>query len=56
MRLAIRGIEAEIIVVDNESNKEILQSIEEEFKEVLFIKNKENFGFSKANNQALKLA
>ena len=56
VRLAIEGIEAEIIVVDNDSKKELIQPIENEFSEVLFIKNSDNKGFSKANNQALQIS
>lgn len=53
---AISDIEAEIIVVDNESDEELIPLIEREFKEVVFIKNNENKGFSKANNQALQIS
>lgn len=53
--MAIRDIDAEIIVVDNESKEEQIQSIESEFKEVVFIKNQDNKGFSKANNQAIQI-
>lgn len=56
VRLAIRDIEAEIIVVDNDSKKKLIQSIESEFKEVVFIKNNDNKGYSKANNQALQIS
>jgi GT2 family glycosyltransferase len=49
-------IDAEIIVVDNESSNELIQSIESDFKEVVFIKNDDNKGFSKANNQALQIS
>ncbi len=56
VRLAISDIEAEIIVVDNDSKKELMQSIESEFKEVVFIKNSDNKGYSKANNQALQIS
>jgi GT2 family glycosyltransferase len=56
VRLAIRGIDAEIIVVDNESNIDKIQSVETKFKEVIFIKNNDNKGFAKANNQALQIS
>lgn len=55
VQLAIMDIDAEIIVVDNESSNELIQSIESDFKEVVFIKNDDNKGFSKANNQALQI-
>lgn len=44
----------EIIVVDNGSTDGSEQMIKEEFSEVKLIKNRENFGFSKANNQAFQ--
>ncbi len=56
VKLAITEIEAEIIVVDNDSKNDLVQPIESEFKEVIFIKNKHNKGFSKANNQALQIS
>lgn len=47
---ALVDISSEIIVVDNASNDGSCQMVEEQFSEVILIKNKENFGFSKANN------
>lgn len=45
----------EIIVVDNASTDGSVHMIEENFPNVILIKNRENVGFAKANNQALKL-
>ncbi len=53
---AARGMESEIFVVDNNSVDGSEQLIKEKFAEVKFIKNKENVGFSKANNQAIMQA
>lgn len=55
-----KEIESEIFVVDNNStdnSKEFLTSKypKESFPNLTFIFNKENLGFSKANNQAIKL-
>jgi len=47
---AIQTIDAEIIVVDNNSEDDSCQMVRELFPEVTLIENKENFGFSKGNN------
>ena len=47
---AIEGIEAEVIVVDNNSEDKSCELIEKYFNSVQLIKNKENLGFSKGNN------
>ncbi|MCC6583368.1 MAG: glycosyltransferase [Chitinophagales bacterium] len=46
----------EIFVVDNNSSDDSLKMLEQKFPEVKVIANNENAGFSKANNQAIKLA
>jgi GT2 family glycosyltransferase len=53
---AIKTIEAEIIVVDNNSFDGSCEMVKQKFKKVQLIENKVNTGFSKANNQAIKLA
>ncbi len=53
---AAKGIESEIFVVDNNSVDGSEQLIKEKFQGVVFIENKENVGFSRANNQAIRLA
>jgi GT2 family glycosyltransferase len=53
---ASKGIETEIFVVDNNSVDGSAQLIREKFPELNFIANKENVGFSRANNQAIKKA
>ena len=53
---ALNGIEAEIIVVDNNSVDGSLNLIGEKFKEVILVSNKKNSGFSVANNQGIKMA
>lgn len=47
---------AEIIVVDNNSIDGSVRMIKERFPGVILIANKENTGFSKANNQGIKIA
>ena len=46
----------EVIVVDNNSKDESVALIKKEFSKVLLIENKENYGFSKANNIGVKKA
>lgn len=53
---AIKGLEAEIFVVDNNSVDGSVQMIRKRFPDVHLIANKENVGFSKANNQAIRLS
>ena len=53
---ALNGIEAEIIVVDNNSVDGSLNLIREKFNEVILVSNKKNSGFSVANNQGIKMA
>ena len=53
---AATKISAEIIVVDNDSVDGSCQMMEEKFPRVTLIANKENVGFSKANNQAIRIA
>ena len=47
---AIQGIDAEIIVVDNNSCDDSCEMVREKFPKVKLIQNKENFGFAKGNN------
>jgi GT2 family glycosyltransferase len=53
---AIEGLDAEIIVVDNHSEDDSSKLVKDHFPEVLLIENKENLGFSKANNIGVKKA
>ncbi len=53
---ASKNVPTEIFVVDNNSVDGSAQLIAEKFPEINFIANKENLGFSKANNQAIKKA
>ncbi|KAF2517332.1 glycosyltransferase family 2 protein [Flavobacterium foetidum] len=53
---AISTIDAEIIVVDNNSSDESLVMMKEKFPNVKLIENKENFGFPKGNNIGFRQA
>ncbi len=52
---ALEGIEGDIYVVDNNSSDGSVAYIRERFPEVHLIANKENLGFSRANNQAIRM-
>jgi GT2 family glycosyltransferase len=53
---AMQRIETEVYVVDNNSVDSSVAMVKEKFPWVRLIENKENTGFSKANNQAIKLS
>ncbi|HDK25941.1 MAG TPA: glycosyltransferase family 2 protein [Candidatus Atribacteria bacterium] len=46
----------EIIVVDNHSGDNSVELIKREFHDVVLLENDENLGFTRANNQAIKIA
>ncbi|MFA4818175.1 MAG: glycosyltransferase family 2 protein [Parcubacteria group bacterium] len=49
-----RAISFEVFVVDNNSGDGTVEMVKNEFKNVNLIANPDNFGFAKANNQAIK--
>ena len=51
---ALKGIEAEIFVVDNDSKDDTLKVLPDKYPWVTFIANDENVGFARANNQAIR--
>ena len=53
---AIKHIDAEVFVVDNNSVDRSVEMVAEKFPWVKLIANKENTGFSVANNQAMRIA
>ena len=53
---ALRGIDAEIIVIDNDSGDDSVAFLRPLFPAVTFIANTVNVGFARANNQALQQA
>lgn len=56
VRKAVQKVPTEVFVVDNNSVDESVQMVRDKFPEVIVIANKENVGFSTANNQAIKAA
>ncbi len=51
---SLKNIEGEVFVVDNHSVDGSVEMLKEQFPQVKLIDNKDNVGFSKANNQAIK--
>ncbi|WP_299524733.1 glycosyltransferase family 2 protein [uncultured Lutibacter sp.] len=56
VQAASQNLKIEIIVVDNNSTDASCKLISEKYPEIILIQNKENVGFSKANNQGVKIA
>lgn len=55
-RKALTKTSGEIIVVDNNSIDGSVDMVKSKFQDVKLIENKENTGFSRANNQAMRMA
>lgn len=53
---ALKNVNAEVFVVDNNSVDGSIALIKEKFPQVQLIQNKNNAGFSVANNQAIKIS
>lgn len=53
---ALHGMDAEIIVIDNNSADGSCDMVSKKFPQITLISNKENVGFSKANNQGVAIA
>ena len=56
VQMATKNIATEIIVIDNDSKDESCEMVKTRFPEVRLIENRQNVGFSKANNQAVAVA
>ncbi|MBO7084197.1 MAG: glycosyltransferase [Bacteroidales bacterium] len=56
VRRSMQGIDGEVFVVDNNSVDGSLKMVANKFPEVKVIANKENLGFSRANNQAIRIS
>jgi GT2 family glycosyltransferase len=56
LQLAIKEMEAEVIVVDNDSTDGSMAYLQPRFPTVKFIANRDNTGFARANNQAFQVA
>ena len=51
VRKAMQHVDGEVFVVDNNSTDGSNRMVQRKFPEVHLVENKENLGFSKANNQ-----
>ena len=56
VRKAIDVVDAEVIVVDNDSVDGSCPMVKKKFPEVTLVENKDNKGFSSANNQGIKIS
>lgn len=56
IQAAVKNIDAEIFVVDNNSSDLSVDMLRTDFPEIILIDNNFNAGFSKANNQAISCA
>ena len=56
VRKAMIGVDGEVIVVDNDSVDGSCPMVKKKFAEVTLIENKDNKGFSSANNQGIKIS
>jgi GT2 family glycosyltransferase len=56
VREALKDVSGEVLVVDNNSIDNSVSMVAEKFPEFTLIANKDNLGFSKANNQGMKIA
>lgn len=54
VRRASCGMQVEVFVVDNLSTDGSIAYLKERFPEVVYIENRENVGFARANNQAIR--
>ncbi|HCY46283.1 MAG TPA: glycosyl transferase family 2, partial [Flavobacteriales bacterium] len=53
---ASKGLDVDIYMVDNASVDGSVKMVKEKFPSVIVVDNKENLGFSKANNQAMRMS
>jgi len=53
---ALKNVDGEVFVVDNNSVDNSLEMLANKFPQVHVIANKENVGFAKANNQAIRIS
>lgn len=53
---ALENLDAEVIVVDNNSPDDSCAMVKERFSQTILIENKENTGFATANNQGVAIA
>jgi GT2 family glycosyltransferase len=52
----LRAVPHEVIVIDNDSSDGSPEMVEEEFADVRLVRNADNVGFGRANNQGMRMA
>ena len=52
----LRGVDLEVIVVDNASTDGSVYEIKKRYKDIGILRNKNNVGFARGNNQGMKIA
>lgn len=55
VQAAMSGLSGEVFVVDNNSTDDSMAYLKPRFPQVTFIENRDNPGFAKANNQAIRI-
>ncbi len=53
---AVEGLKAEVIVIDNASGDGSLEFVRERLPECVYVENRENVGFARANNIGIRMA
>ena len=53
---AVQGLTAEVIVIDNASGDGSLEFVRERLPECVYVENRENVGFARANNIGIRMA
>ena len=53
---AVQGLAAEVIVIDNASGDGSLEFVRERLPECVYVENRENVGFARANNIGIRMA
>lgn len=56
VKKALKNVSGEVFIVDNNSIDNSVEMVKNRFPEYILIDNKENLGFSKANNQAIRIS
>ncbi|GAA4106013.1 glycosyltransferase family 2 protein [Aquimarina addita] len=56
VKKALTTIEAEIIIIDNNSQDDSCKMVQQHFPEITLLQNNKNVGFAKANNQGVAMA
>ncbi len=53
---ALDGVDGDIYVVDNRSSDHTVETLQPKYPQIHFVANRDNVGFARANNQAIRLS